>query len=72
VQFAQDFELRERIMKLTLTKTILGTATALALVAPSAVADDWRAWNIHTDGHPNTAGMDRFAKSMSKFSMVVF
>ena len=68
-------------MNQTFTKTILGTATALALVASSAMAEDWRAWNIHTDGHPNTAGMDRFAELVaeklaarltSKFSTVVF
>lgn len=46
----------------TLTKTLLGTATALAVVASAAAADEWRAWNIHTDGHPNTAAMDRFAE----------
>jgi tripartite ATP-independent transporter DctP family solute receptor len=53
-------------MKHTFTKTILGTATALALVASSAMAEDWRAWNIHTDGHPNTAGMDRFAELVAE------
>jgi tripartite ATP-independent transporter DctP family solute receptor len=46
----------------TISKTLLGTATALAFVASAAVAEDWRAWNIHTDGHPNTAAMDRFAE----------
>jgi len=25
-------------------------------------ADTWRAWNIHNDGHPNTAAMDKFAE----------
>ncbi len=45
-----------------LTKTILGASTAVALLATSAVAEDWRAWNIHSDGHPNTAAMDLFAE----------
>ena len=46
----------------TLTKSILGAATALTLLASAAAAEDWRAWNIHNDGHPNTAAMDRFAE----------
>jgi len=50
----------------TISKTILGTATALAFVASAAVAEDWRAWNIHTDGHPNTAAMDRFAELVAE------
>ncbi len=45
-----------------MTKTILGATTAVALLATSAVAEDWRAWNIHSDGHPNTAAMDLFAE----------
>ena len=36
-----------------------------ALVCASfnaTAAESWRAWNIHNDGHPNTAAMDRFAE----------
>lgn len=50
----------------SLTKSILGAATALTLVASAAVAEDWRAWNIHNDGHPNTAAMDRFAELVAE------
>ena len=50
----------------TLSKALLGTTTALAFVASAAVAEDWRAWNIHTDGHPNTAAMDRFAELVAE------
>ncbi len=53
-------------MNHSLLKTLLGSATALAFVATSAVAEDWRAWNIHTDGHPNTAAMDRFAELVAE------
>lgn len=52
-------------------KTILntaGAATALALVAGTAVAEDWRAWNIHVEGHPNYAGMDRFAELVDEYT----
>ena len=47
---------------MSFTKTIFAATTAVALIATSAAADSWRAWNIHNDGHPNTAAMDRFAE----------
>lgn len=46
----------------TISKTVPALATALALCASAATAEDWRAWNIHVDGHPNTAAMDLFAE----------
>lgn len=49
-------------MNMKLTAKLVGTAAALALVSGAALADNWRAWNIHSDGHPNTAAMDRFAE----------
>ncbi|MEY1557151.1 TRAP transporter substrate-binding protein [Yoonia sp. R2331] len=49
-----------------MSKTLPAVATALALCATAAVAEDWRAWNIHVDGHPNTAAMDRFAELVSE------
>ena len=45
-----------------ISKTLLTVTTALTLVATAASADKWRAWNIHNDGHPNTAAMDRFSE----------
>ncbi len=45
-----------------ITTTILGTAAGCLLLSGVAVAEDWRAWNIHNDGHPNTAAMDKFAE----------
>jgi len=50
----------------TISKTLMGAATAIALVATSAAAQDMRAWNIHSDGHPNTAAMDRFAELVAE------
>ena len=32
------------------------------MMASAASAETWRAWNIHSDGHPNTAAMDLFAE----------
>lgn len=47
----------------SLTTTLVGATAALALAASAATAaETWRAWNIHSDGHPNTAAMDRFAE----------
>lgn len=45
-----------------LSKTLVGAVGALAMLGTAASADQWRAWNIHHDGHPNTAAMDRFAE----------
>ena len=47
-------------------KTVVGAATGLTLAASAAVAEEWRAWNIHVDGHPNTAAMDRFAELVAE------
>ena len=44
------------------TTSLLGAATALSLLAGAAAAETWRAWNIHNDGHPNTAAMDKFSE----------
>lgn len=39
-----------------------GVIASLAFVGPLQAAETWRAWNIHNDGHPNTAAMDRFSE----------
>lgn len=45
------------------TTTLVGAAAALALVGTAATAaENWRAWNIHNDGHPNTAAMAKFSE----------
>ena len=38
------------------------TGAALCLSINANAAENWRAWNIHSDGHPNTAAMDKFAE----------
>jgi len=35
---------------------------ALLCLSFTASAENWRAWNIHNDGHPNTAAMDKFSE----------
>ena len=51
---------------MTMTKTFFAAATAVALIASSANAESWRAWNIHNDGHPNTAAMDKFSELVNE------
>lgn len=45
-----------------ITKSLFGAVGALLLATGLGNAAEWRAWNIHHDGHPNTAAMDRFAE----------
>lgn len=48
-----------RIIEFVRTTTV---GIIAIVIATAAGAADWRAWNIHHDGHPNTAAMDRFAE----------
>ena len=50
----------------TLATSLVGAGAALALIAGAATAETWRAWNIHSDGHPNTAAMDKFAELVTE------
>lgn len=49
------------MLKLMSSK-LLFAATTLVFLCGSASAAEWRAWNIHTEGYPNTVAMDRFAE----------
>lgn len=52
-------------------RKIVALATATALVvgaAGSAQAAEWRGWNIHKPGYPNTVAMDKFAELLNKNS----
>ena len=55
----------EETMKLTF-KTSLIAAVAATMFAGATSADNWRAWNIHQDGHPNTPAMDRFSELVAE------
>ena len=46
------------------TKSLAGAA-ALAVLGTAALADNWRGWNIHVDGYPNTVAMDKFAELLA-------
>ena len=53
-------------MKLSsLRKLLVSTVVATTMVAGMSVAAqaaEWRGWNIHKDGYPNTIAMDKFAE----------
>jgi len=46
--------------------TSLFGAAALAVMGCAADAADWRGWNIHVDGYPNTVAMDKFAELLAE------
>jgi len=47
-----------------ITKTLAGAA-AISIIAVTAHAEEWRGWNIHVEGYPNTVAMDKFAELLS-------
>lgn len=49
-----------------LRTSLIGAAAALTLFGPAASAAEWRGWNIHVDGYPNTVAMDRFAELVAE------
>ena len=48
------------------SKLALGAVTALALLSGAATAAEWRGWNIHVEGYPNTIAMDKFAELLAE------
>ncbi len=54
-------------MKLTFKTSLAAAVAATAMLAGAATAaENWRAWNIHHDGHPNTPAMDRFSELVAE------
>lgn len=51
--------------KMTVPLTALLAAGALMGVATSASAEDWRGWNVHPDGYPNSLALKSFADEVS-------
>jgi tripartite ATP-independent transporter DctP family solute receptor len=52
-------------------KKVYCTTLAVALIvgfAVSAQAKDWKGWNIHVEGYPNTVAMDKFAELLNEKS----
>ena len=53
-----------------LSLIISGALVCLSLNATAA--ENWRAWNIHNDGHPNTAAMDKFSELVSAATCLLY
>ncbi|UAB89849.1 TRAP transporter substrate-binding protein [Ruegeria sp. SCSIO 43209] len=53
-------------MNIKLTKTLMSAATVVAITGSASFAEDWRGWNIHVDGYPNTIAMDKFAELITE------
>ncbi|THH36670.1 TRAP transporter substrate-binding protein [Aliishimia ponticola] len=49
-----------------LTASLFGVATAVTVLSSAAMAENWRGWNIHVDGYPNTVAMDKFAELLAE------
>ncbi len=49
-------------MHYRLAAAITAPAVGLAMLSTAATAEEFRGWNIHVAGYPNTVAMDRFAE----------
>ena len=49
-----------------LSVSLLGAAVALSALGGVVAAAEWRGWNIHVEGYPNTVAMDRFAELLAE------
>ena len=47
-----------------LTALLGGALIAISAITGSQAAE-WRGWNIHVDGYPNTVAMDKFAELLA-------
>ena len=45
-----------------ISASLIAALAAFAISNSASAAENWRAWNIHNDGHPNTAAMDKFSE----------
>ncbi len=53
-------------MNKTFKTTVMAVASVAMMAGAAAAAENWRAWNIHQDGHPNTPAMDRFSELVAE------
>lgn len=44
---------------------IIGAVAATLALAGAASAQDWRGWNIHPEGYPNTVALDQFVEEVN-------
>lgn len=49
------------------SKIVLGMLAGASMLAASAAgAAEWRGWNIHVEGYPNTVALDKFAELVAE------
>ncbi|SIO00149.1 TRAP transporter substrate-binding protein [Vannielia litorea] len=53
-------------MNKIINTALAGAATAITLLSGAASAAEWRGWNIHVEGYPNTVAMDKFAELVAE------
>lgn len=53
-------------MKHFLKGALVGAVAAVSLAGGGAMAAEWRGWNIHVEGYPNTIAMDKFADLLAE------
>lgn len=53
-------------MNLKFPAKLIGAAAAATLLIGAADAAEWRGWNIHVEGYPNTIAMDKFAELLDE------
>ncbi len=46
-------------------KSLLGVAAIAVLVPVIAAAQNWRGWNIHPEGYPNSVALDQFVEEVN-------
>jgi tripartite ATP-independent transporter DctP family solute receptor len=54
-----------KLMPLVRVTALAGAVIGLGAAAP-ALAKDWRGWNIHPDGYPNSVAMEQFAQEVTE------
>lgn len=50
----------------TRVASLMAAAAAVAVAGTMATAENWRGWNIHVEGYPNTVAMDAFAELLEE------
>ena len=53
----------KNLKKIILGVSALAVASTLSI---TAIAEEWRGWNIHKPGYPNTVAMDKFAELLKE------
>ena len=53
-------------MYLKFSSILFGAVAAASVLGSAAIGQNWRGWNIHVDGYPNTVAMDKFAELLAE------